>query len=113
MAQKIIVLDDIFNQQVKIYLKIFWTLVTVDEHKPSTLRYVFTPSRIRTNKPLRIQINHPAISNALPWSFKKAKVGTPIASCLEVRKIVKTISDVDKITKHQETDGAFVLTNEE
>ena len=36
-----------------------------------------------------------------------------MASCLEVRKIVSTISDIDKITKHQETDGAFVLTNEE
>ena len=113
MVQKIIVLDDIFNEQVKIYLKIFWPLVTVDEHKPSTLRYVFTPSRITTNKPLGIQMNHPAISNALPWSFKKAKVGSPMASCLKVSKIVSTISDVDKITKHQETDGAFVLTNEE
>ena len=73
---KIILLDEILYQQIQIFIKLFRPLLAADERLASIKRYLFTSSRIPTNKPLGVKMDHSAISNALTSTFKKAKVGT-------------------------------------
>ena len=75
-GSKIILLDEILYQQIQIFIKLFRPLLTADERFPSIKRYLFTSSRIPTNKPLGVKMDHSAIGNALTSTFKKAKVGT-------------------------------------
>ena len=77
---KIILLDDILYEQVKSFIKLYRPLITDDKGKSDFQRYLFTSSRIPTNKPLGVKMNHFAISNTLTSSFKKAKVSHKVIS---------------------------------
>ena len=71
---KIILLDTILLEQVQLYIEHYRPLISTDEKIPNTRRYLFTSSRILPEKPVRTQMDHSAIANAMAASFRKAKV---------------------------------------
>ena len=74
-GSKVILLDEILFEHVQIFIKLFCPLITAAERLPSMKRYLFTLSRIPTNKPLGVKMDHSAKGNILTSIFKKAKVG--------------------------------------
>ena len=104
---KIILLDSILNEQIKNYIELFRPLVTADDHLADTKRYLFTSSRIFTNKPLGQKMDHSAISNSLTAIFKKALVSdkkdSSRTSCSGIRMSVIT----EIVSMGQENTSTF------
>ena len=66
---KVILLDEILFEQAQIFIKLYCPLITADEPLPSMKRYLFTSSRIPTNKPLGVKMDHSAKGNILTSTF--------------------------------------------
>lgn len=71
---KIILLDEILQKQLLLFVKIFRPIITKDDHLNDMQRFLFTSSRFTTSKPLGVKMDHSAISNAMTATFWKAKV---------------------------------------
>ena len=71
---KIILLDSILYEQLKLYIEVYRPIVSNDSKLHDQNRYVFASSRITTTKPLGQKMDHSAISNAMTSAFSKAKV---------------------------------------
>lgn len=65
---KIILLDDILMEQL------FQPSVSKDDNKSLYQKYVFTSSRVSSQKLLGTKMDHSAVANAMAASFRKAKV---------------------------------------
>ena len=77
---KIILLDSILYEQLKLYIEVYRPIVSNDSKLHDQNRYVFTWSRITTTKPLGQTMDHSAISNAMRSAFSKVKV--LVCSCI-------------------------------
>ena len=71
---KIILLDSILYEQLKLYIEVYRPIVSNDSKLHDQNRYVLTSSRITTTKPLGQKMDHSAISNAMTSAFSKVKV---------------------------------------
>lgn len=73
-GSKVILLDEILFEQVQIFIKLYCPPIAADERLLSMKRYLFTSSRIPTNKPLGVKMDHSAKGNIyLLQHFKKQR----------------------------------------
>ena len=73
-GSKIILISATHAEQIQLYIEHLHPSVSKDDQKDESQRFLFTSSRINTEKPLGQQMDHSAISNAMASSFKKAKL---------------------------------------
>ena len=71
---KIILISATHAEQIQLYIEHLRPFVSKDDQKDESQRFLFTSSRISTEKPLGQQMDHSAIANAMASSFKKAKL---------------------------------------
>ena len=88
---KIILLDSILYEQLKLYIQVYCPIVSNDSDLHKQNVYVFTLSRFSTTKPLAQKMDHLAISNAMTSAFLKANIlDCSCVSCYRIKMSVLT-----------------------